>query len=148
MPHWRIRKAITSDAKALAKCMNAAYKGYASRLGGKPLPPMTVNYEEEIHSYPVWIAESDKTLVGGLILIPVDNYLTIANVAVDPDFQGNGLGRGMMEFAEEEAKRRNYSELRLATHILLTENISLYTYFGWSETNRDESRVYMNKILK
>ena len=144
---WTIRKAVDSDAKALAGCMHAAYMTYTKRLGGQTLPPMTVDYEEEIRSYPVWVAESDGTLVGGLILMPEDDHMTIANVAVHPQFQGNGLGHGLMELGEAEAKRQGYSELRLATHPLLTENLSLYTHLGWSETGRDEDRVYMRKSI-
>lgn len=145
--NWTIRKAEISDAKALTDCMQAAYTIYLSRLHGKPLPPMMVDYEEEIRSYPVWIAESDDKLVGGLILMPENDYMTIANVAVHPKFQGNGLGRGLMEFAEAEAKRKGYTKLHLATHILLTENLSLYSHLGWSEAGRDESRVYMKKVI-
>jgi len=69
---------MVSDAEALAECMHAAYMIYTSRLDGKTLPPMTVDYEEEIRSYPVWVAESDGTLVGGLILMPEDDCMTIA----------------------------------------------------------------------
>ena len=79
--------------------------------------------------------------------MPEDEHMTIANIAVHPQFQGNGLGRDLMEFGETEAIQRGYSELRLATHILLTENLSLYIYLGWSETDRDESRVYMKKNI-
>ncbi len=80
--------------------------------------------------------------------MPEDEYMMIANVAVHPQFRGNGLGRGLMEFAEAEAKRKGYSELRLATHLLLTENLSLYSHLGWSETGRDESRIYMTKVIR
>lgn len=144
---WTIRKAESSDASALADCMHVAYRIYSDRLGGKPLPPMTVDYEEEIRSYPVWVAESGGDLVGGLILMTAPDAITIANIAVQPQFQGNGLGRGLLEFGEAEAKRLGYSEMRLATHILLTENLSLYTHLGWSETDRDEYRVHMTKRI-
>jgi GNAT superfamily N-acetyltransferase len=144
---WTIRKAILSDAEALAACMHAVYNAYLSRLGGAPLPPMTVDYEEEIRSYPVWIAESDKLLVGGIILMDEDGYMTIANIAVHPEFQGNGLGRGLLEFGEKQARLKGYSELRLATHILLKENLSLYMHLGWSEIDRDETRIFMKKDI-
>jgi N-acetylglutamate synthase-like GNAT family acetyltransferase len=145
--NWTIRKAVNSDAEALTECMHEAYKIYLSRLGGKNLPPMEVDYEEEIRSYPIWIAESNETLVGGLILMPEDEYMTIANIAVHPKFQGNGLGRSLLDFGEARAKRIGYSEMRLATHILLAENLSLYRHLGWLETGRDESRVFMNKKI-
>jgi len=142
-----IRKAVMSDAAPLNECMQAAYKIYTSRLGGKALPPMAVDYREEIRFFPVWVAESDGFVVGGLILMPEDEHMTIANIAVHPKFQGNGLGRDLMELGETQAKQKGYSELRLATHILLTENLSLYSHLGWSETDRDETRVYMKKNI-
>lgn len=144
---WTIRKAAISDAKSLSECMQAAYEIYTPRLGGKSLPPMIVDYEEEIRSYSVWVAESEYKLVGGLILMPEDGHMTVANIAVHPQFQGNGLGRGLMEFAEAAAQTKGYSELHLATHVLLTENLSLYSHLGWLEVGRDESRIYMRKRI-
>ena len=108
---------------------------------------MDIYYEEEITYFPVWVAESDKEIVGGLILMFEDDYTTIANVAVRPDFQGTGLGRGLMEFAESEAKRKGYLEMRLATHLLLKENISFYLHLGWSEIGHDDTRVYIKKRI-
>jgi len=144
---WNIRKAIVDDAKNLKSCMDIAYAKYLNRLNGKRLPPMDVDYEEEIASFPVWVAESDKDVVGGLVLVPEDDYITIANVAVHPDFQRNGLGRGLMDFAESEAKGRGYLEILLATHVLLAENVSFYLHLGWSEIGRDDIRVYMKKNI-
>ena len=123
--------------------MHAAYNIYTLRLSGKTTPPMTVDYNEEIRLYSVSVAEADSVLIGGLVLMPEEGCMTIANIAVHPKFQGNGLGRTFLDFAETEAKKRGYSEMRLATHVLLTENISLYGHLGWSEISRDELRVYM-----
>lgn len=144
---WIIRKASLADARALSDCMRAAYATYTSRLDGLLLPPLTVNYEEEIRHYPVWIAESAGKLVGGLILQMDEKQISIANVAVSPEFQGHGLGRGLLSFGEAEARRLGYEEIRLATHVLLTENHSLYRHLGWTEVSRDEARVYMKKSL-
>ena len=49
---WTIRKASASDANALTECMHTAYLIYTKRLGGQTLPPLTVDYEEEIRSFP------------------------------------------------------------------------------------------------
>ena len=144
---WTIRKAIASDGKALTECMHAAYMIYSERLSGETLPPLTVDYEDEIYAYPVWVAISEETVAGGLILMPADDYMKVANVAVHPHFQGHGLGRGLMELAEAEANRWCYSELRLTTHPLLTENLSLYSHLGWSVTGRDQDRVYLKKNI-
>jgi N-acetylglutamate synthase-like GNAT family acetyltransferase len=145
--NWTIRKATFMDAEALSECMHAAYKVYSSRFPNNALPPLTANYEEEIRQYPLWIAESEGKVIGGLILVPEKKSLKIANVAVHPRFQGVGLGKALLEFAETKATGGNYSELNLVTHIALKENISFYSYLGWTETERDASRVYMQKQL-
>ena len=136
---------MLDDAGALSECMHAAYAGYTARLDGQSLPPLTVDYRDEIRHFPVWIAESEGNLVGGLIVMHGEGLLTFANIAVCPVFQGKGLGRGLLEFADAEAERQGYSELRLATHVSLVENVSLYAHLGWAEIARDDSRVYMSK---
>ena len=77
--------------------------------------------------------------------------MLLDNVAVHPDRQGEGLGRQLMEFAENEARKQGYSSLELYTHESMTENIGLYEYLGYTETDRrTESgyrRVYMRKNL-
>ncbi len=42
------------------------------------------------------------------------NSASIANIAIHPDFQGQGLGGGLMKFAKTKEKDKGYSELRLA----------------------------------
>jgi len=108
---------------------------------------MDVDYASEIKNYPTWVAECDGSVVGGLIMVFEQDYASLANIAVHPECQGQGLGGGLMKFAEARAKQRQYCELRLATHVLLTENLSLYTHLGWTEIDRDDVRVYMRKKI-
>jgi len=142
---WHIRKAVLEDSIDLQNCMESAYASYQDRMGGHRLPPMDVNYSSEISDYPSWIAEINGNIVGGLIMKFENEYASIANIAVHPEFQGQGIGGGLIKFAEEKAKEKSYSELRLVTHVLLTENISLYRHLGWTEIDRDDNRVYMKK---
>ena len=74
-------------------------------------------------------------------------YAVVANIAVRPEFQGRGLASELMRFAEATARERGFSELRLTTHVFLTENVSLYLHLGWTETDRDYDRVHMKKRL-
>lgn len=87
---------------------------------------MDLDYRTEISDYPTWVAEYNGNIVGGLTMMFETEHASIANIAVHPDFQGRGSGKGMMNFAQAQAKQRNYPELRLATHVLLKENLSLY----------------------
>jgi len=77
--------------------------------------------------------------------------MLLDNIAVRPDRQGHGLGRRLIAFAETEARRRGFTELRLYTHERMTENIALYTRLGFIETGRGRDagydRVFMTKHL-
>ena len=138
---------MLEDSGGLQECMESAYSSYQDRMSGERLPPMDIDYFLEIKDFPTWVAEFSGKIVGGLTMMFEDKYASIANVAVHPEFQGQGLGGGLLKFAETVAKEKNYSELRLATHILLTENVSLYLHLGWKEIDRDVVRVYMKKDI-
>jgi len=144
---WNIRKAIVEDSNGLQKCMELAYSTYIERMNGKRLPPMDVDYSVEIRDYPTWVVEKNEEIVGVLIMMFENDHASLANLAVHPKFQGEGIGSALMEFSETISKERNYSTIRLATHILLTENVSLYLHLGWTETQRDDTRVYMQKDI-
>ena len=144
---YRIRRAIKADANNLKACMQSAYQGYLARMEGARLPPMDIDYEDEIENFPSWVIDRDGRIVGGLTMMFEDEIVTIANIAVHADFQGQGLGATLMDFAESQAQENQTNEMRLATHVLLTENLSLYEYFGWQEYDRDNVRVYMKKTI-
>lgn len=144
---WQIRRAVSADVNGLQSVMHLAYMGYVDRMDGQQLPPMALDYATEIKNYPTWVAESNHKIVAGLTMTFEEEYASIANIAVDPDFQGQGLGSGLMTFAEDQARQKNYAELRLATHVLLSENLSLYQHLGWTEYDRDAHRVFMRKEI-
>ncbi len=108
---------------------------------------MEVDYTEEIKNYPVWIVEFSDIIIGGLILTFENVFATIANIAIHPDYQGKGIGRELITFTEDEVRKKGYNEIRLTTHILLSENISYYLKLGWRELERDKDRVFMSKII-
>ena len=145
---WRIRAARADDAAGLSRCMTAAYAAYQARLGGERLPPLETDYAAEIRDYPVWVVERDGRIVGGLIMTLTGDEASIANIAVDPACQGQGIGGALIRFAEARARERGHGRLDLATHALLRESQALYRHLGWRETARDATRVFMRKWLE
>lgn len=144
---WQIRAATLEDADGLAYCMESAYEPYQDRMGAVRLPPMDVDYSSEIENYPTWVVESEAGILGGLIMTFEAGNASIANIAVNPRFQGQGIGGGLMKFAETKAREKNFSELHLTTHVLLNENLTLYRHLGWEEIDRDNTRVFMKKDI-
>ncbi|MGH9174573.1 MAG: GNAT family N-acetyltransferase, partial [Vicinamibacterales bacterium] len=88
---------------------------------------------------------------GVLAIEPADQHLFVENVAVHPRHQGAGLGRRLMQFAEDRARAEHLSEIRLYTHERMTENITYYGKLGFDETDRRTEdgyqRVYMRKVI-
>jgi ribosomal protein S18 acetylase RimI-like enzyme len=150
MSDWIMRMAQPQDAQGLAECVAAAYQRYVPRMG-KPPGPMLADYAEAIAQHQVWVAEANGEIIGGLVLIPCEDYMLLDNVAVHPNYQGQRVGRILLELADAEAMLQGYGELRLYTHETMTENIALYTRIGWIETHRGEqdgyARVFMRKPL-
>jgi ribosomal protein S18 acetylase RimI-like enzyme len=99
----------------------------------------------------VWVIEEGTSIVGILVLLPRPDHLLLDNIAVAPSHQGFGFGRRLLAFAEAEATRRGYCEIRLYTHETMTENQRLYAAIGYEETGRGTEagyeRVFMRKQL-
>lgn len=146
-----IRPARPEDADAARQLVLDAYGRYVARMG-KPPGPMLDDYDRRIADGQAWVLEKDGRLAGVLVLEDAPGgALLLDNVAVAPSAQGNGHGRALMAFAEEEARRRGCTELRLYTNVLMVENIALYGRLGFQETGRVSEkgyeRVYMAKVL-
>ena len=145
MATWNIRPANERDAEALARCIDAAYAAYASRIAD--LPAVSDGISEDIENHLVWVAILNDQIAGGLVLIPKDDFAVLANIAVDPRYSGRGLGRALAEFAEEECLRLGKHELRLSTHVDLPENVQLYEHLGWQRTAQVGNKIHMRKAL-
>jgi ribosomal protein S18 acetylase RimI-like enzyme len=146
-----IRPARAEDRGAVEAIVEAAYSVYASRIGKTP-GPMLDDYAKRIADGVVSVlGEADGTMVGLIVLLPKADHLLLDNVAVRPDRQHRGHGRKLIAFAEAEARRLGFAELRLYTHEAMSENIALYAQLGFEETGRGHEagydRVFMRKRL-
>ena len=144
------RPARSEDANALRQLVVEAYTHYIARMG-KPPGPMMDDYDQRVADGQVWVLEADGTIVGLIVLEEAGDTLLLDNVAVSPAAQGKGYGRTLIDFAEQEARRLGYAELRLYTNVHMTENIALYERLGFLQTGRVSEkgfeRVYMAKTL-
>jgi ribosomal protein S18 acetylase RimI-like enzyme len=145
-----IRRAEPQDRQAVEDIVHAAYAMYVERIG-KPPGPMLDDYGALIAQGAVSVLGADEVIAAIIVLLPKPDHLLLDNIAVRPDRQGQGLGRRLIEFAENEARRLGYRELRLYTHEKMTENIALYRRLGFEETGRGHhagyDRVFMTKRL-
>src|SRR5260370_29559481 len=143
----RIRPATAADVPAIAEIVDQAYRHYIARIG-KPPGPMLDDYAARILEGAVWVVEEGAEIVAIIVLLPAPNYLLLDNIAVSPTRQGLGLGRELLAFAEAEALRRGYREIRLYTHQTMVENQRLYASIGYEDTGRGTEAGYNRVFLR
>jgi GNAT superfamily N-acetyltransferase len=128
-----IRRAAADDRASVEAIVRDAYAPYIERIG-KPPGPMLDDYA--------------ALIAAGTVSVLAEADGEIAAIVVR---QGQGLGRRLIAFAETEARRLGYGEVRLYTHVTMTENIALYARLGFVETGRGQeagyARVFMTKRL-
>ena len=147
---YSLRQAEESDASRVSELVDAAYGLYVDRIAGLP-GPMTQDYRRVIRDADVTVAVRGETVLGVLVLNVTDEGFVIENVAVHPSERGQGLGRALLEVAEDEARRAGFTSIYLYTHEKMTENQALYRKIGYVEYDRrsrgDFELVYMKKRL-
>ena len=144
------RAATVEDAAAIAACVAAAYEKYVARNGLIP-GPMREDYVRVVGERDVTVVDHDGAIVAVLVLTDAAEGYLLDNIAVRPGCQGLGLGRRLLEHAEDEARRRGYDSIYLYTQEIMTENRALYERIGYVEYERRHElgldRVYMRKRL-
>jgi ribosomal protein S18 acetylase RimI-like enzyme len=151
MDEIRIRAATAADVPAIVDTVDRAYRQYNVRIG-KPPGPMLDDYAARVSEDAVWVLQDGPAIAGILVLLSAPEYLLLDNIAIAPERQGRGMGRRLLAFAESEALRRGYREIRLYTHQTMIENQRLYASIGYEETGRGSEagydRVFMRKPLR
>lgn len=140
-----IRRAELQEADELGECIDEAYSIYAGRIDD--LPAVSEGIADAIERQRVWVAEHDSRIAGVMILVVGDSFLMLENIAVRPSSAGKGVGRALIEQAEQDCRSLGLSEIRLSTHENMPENVAIYTRLGWRETGRSGNKVLMTKTL-
>jgi ribosomal protein S18 acetylase RimI-like enzyme len=128
----------------------AGYAKYVPRIGREP-SPMGADYEAEVAANRAVVIETAGSVCGYMIAWPETDAYFIDNIGVDPEYQGGGPGRRLINHAVSQADRLGLPALRLYTNALMSENLAMYAHIGFVETHRSVEkgfhRVYMRWIL-
>jgi GNAT superfamily N-acetyltransferase len=145
-----VRLARPSDVPGITVCACAAYLHYIERIGRQP-GPMLDDYSEVINTRQVLVAERESAILGILVMDTTDEGFYLENVAVMPQARGGGVGRLLLQRAEEEARRQGFDSIYLATHEKMTENQALYLKIGYvlydHRVTNGYPRVFFRKKL-
>ncbi|WP_380054807.1 GNAT family N-acetyltransferase [Falsihalocynthiibacter sp. SS001] len=140
-----IISATAKDSHAIRECIQAAFAPMIAEISD--FPDVTHGLEDSIEKGEVFAAMDAGDVAGVLVIDVQETFLKVSIVAVDPARKGQGLGRRLMEYAEKRAQQLGLAEMRLRTHALMPQNVTLYEHLGWRVTGRDERAVSMSKPL-
>jgi GNAT superfamily N-acetyltransferase len=89
-------------------------------------------------SYRIFIALIDDAIVGTYELLMMDNLAkrgkksgVVEDVAVDPAYQGRGIGRAMMEHAREQCRRAGCYKFVLSSNLRRKDAHRFYDALGF-----------------
>ncbi len=137
-----IRQGCAADLPQINAIAQSAYVIYQERMDRKPFP-MLDDYSAHIEQHHLSVLEAGGQVHGFIVLLPVDDHtLMLDNVAVRPESQGQGYGRMLIEYAENEGRKRSCSKIILYTNQAMTENQKLYPHLGFKVSHRISEKGY------
>lgn len=147
-----IGHATEQDAGEVLTLQRAAFVSEAQIYGSADMPPLTQTLPEveaELRSSSGLTARKNGRLVGVIRFVEADGVLLIGRIAIAPDAQGEGIGRALLEAAEQSS---DAAVSELFTGSLSEANIRLYEACGYSETERipqgdGTEQVFLRKPL-
>ncbi len=147
--HLGIRTATATDVPAIERLIHGAFAAYITRLDGQRPSPIHDDHASLVARGVVEVLDDEDGLAGVLVLLAETDHLLLHTIAVKSDWRGSGLGRRLLQHAEECTRLAGYSEMRLYTAEVMVETIALYRRCGWVEYDRAAPtgirRIYMRK---
>ena len=134
--HLVQRRATIRDAPAMREVARAAYTHYVMCDIDREPAPMTADYPAVIANAQVWVAERAGNLAGFLVLYVRGDHLLLDNVAISPDAQRSGIGKHLLDLADERARVAGLLEVPRYTNEAMTESLVYCQQHGYRETHR------------
>lgn len=151
-PEIVLSRISPADAGEVLTIQRAAFVSEALIYGTADMPPLTQTLEEvraELADAIGWVARTDERLVGTIRVRETVDLLLIGRIAIAPDMQGSGIGRALLEAAEDDSEA---PQAELFTGSLSEANVRLYESCGYRITDRVDqddgtSQLFMRKAL-
>jgi ribosomal protein S18 acetylase RimI-like enzyme len=138
-----ITQATIADAAELSALINSAYRGETSKKGWTTEADLlegTRTSEEELISI---IASSnhyllkfirDEKIIGSVLLIAKKEVLYLGMLTVSPELQNSGIGKQLLQAAEQLAQQLELSRIQMTVIGIRKELLAWYIRNGYEDT--------------
>ena len=138
-----ITQATIADAAELSALINLAYRGETSKKGWTTEADLlegTRTSEEELISI---IASSnhyllkfirDEKIIGSVLLIAKKEVLYLGMLTVSPELQNSGIGKQLLQAAEQLAQQLELSRIQMTVIGIRKELLAWYIRNGYEDT--------------
>ncbi len=134
-PRLHIREAAPADQKSLIALINSAFAIETFLEGDRTNPERMA---EAMAKGTFLIAEDDQRRLAASVYVEARGERGyVGLLAVDPALQGQGLGRRMMEAAEDFLRRRGALAVDIVVLSLRADLLPIYQRLGFVETRRE-----------
>ncbi len=90
----------------------------------------------------LFVAKRDQRLVGCMFCRRQPKWLYVGKVAVEEEFQGQGIGHQMFDRAFEMARQEGFDGLELESRIELVENHQSFANLGFNKVGEKSHAGY------
>ena len=98
----------------------------------------------------IFFTTHNQHITGTVALIPMqeDQVFELSKMAVDPDYQGKGVGQELMRYCIAFAKANNFRKLVLYSNTILENAIYIYRKWGFVEIPLEVDNIYDRSDIK
>lgn len=126
--------------------MAEAFEAYISNALKEEIDRIADYYGEKRGGF--WVAVDGTLVVGMFGLEPSsDDAMELRRMYVDPSVRRRGIARQMLQFAEDECRRRNRSTMQLSTSEVQSDALSLYRNSGYQLAHEEVAVASSNKTI-
>ena len=123
-----------------------AFEAYIERALVEEIDCIPAYYGERDGGF--WVAVKGDEVVGTLGLERAsDDAAELRRMYVDPSSRRQGIARRMLQFAEDECRRRNVSRLELSTAEIQQAALALYKNAGYRLVREETVEGLSNKTV-
>lgn len=131
-----IREALEEDIPSILRIYSASGVGESAFTVEEAQQHLAIF--RQYPSYRVFVAVLDEAIVGTYELLIMDNLAkrgrksgVVEDVAVDPKYQGRGIGRAMMDHAREQCRQAECYKFVLSSNLKREDAHRFYDSLGF-----------------